>query len=163
MHVEIGEDLALVAAHQINELQPGLVRARKELQHGLACHTLDVSVPRLRWRYQNWLWDYCVVKKRWTRQFSLDLKLLDQCSNIYSLDHEELWIVYCTYFTYWQQQPATVFDLYQYKVALLIGGGLVERHDVGEHVDVAEALPVRQNQSDSLSIYIVEFDKDSTF
>ena len=48
MHVEIGEDLALVAAHQINELQPGLVRARKELQHGLACHTLDASVPRLR-------------------------------------------------------------------------------------------------------------------
>ena len=51
----------------------------------------------------------------------------------------------------------------KYKVELLVGGGLVERDDVGEHVDVAKALPVRQNQSDSLSIYIVELDKDSTF
>lgn len=89
MHVEIGEDLALVAAHQLNELQPGLVRARKELQHGLACHTLDVSVPRL---------------------------------------------------------PLFSIFISKYKVELLVGGGLVERDDVGEHVDVAKALPENSEQ-----------------
>ena len=47
----------------------------------------------------------------------------------------------------------------KYKVELLVGSCLVERDDVGENVDVAKALPVRQNCR--LSICIVELDKDS--
>ena len=44
---EVGEDVALVAVHQVQQLAPGLVRARQVLQHRLACHPFNIQVPLL--------------------------------------------------------------------------------------------------------------------
>ena len=44
---EVGEDVALVAVHQLQQLAPGLVRAGQVLQHRLARHPLYISVPLL--------------------------------------------------------------------------------------------------------------------
>ena len=47
---EVGEDVALVAVHQVQQLAPGLVRARQVLQHRLACHPFNIQVPLL-WKH----------------------------------------------------------------------------------------------------------------
>ena len=44
---EVGEDVALVAVHQLQQLAPGLVRAGQVLQHRLTCHPFYISVPLL--------------------------------------------------------------------------------------------------------------------
>ena len=45
---EVCEDVPLVAVHQVQQLAPGLVRARQVLQHRLTCHPLNIAVPVLR-------------------------------------------------------------------------------------------------------------------
>ena len=44
---EVGEDVPLVAVHQLQQLAPGLVRARQVLQHRLTCHPFNIAVPVL--------------------------------------------------------------------------------------------------------------------
>ena len=44
---EVGEDVALVAVHQLQQLAPGLVRARQVLQHRLARHPFNILLPLL--------------------------------------------------------------------------------------------------------------------